>query len=70
MECLINLEQSFPQDFSEPNTSATFKRELHIHSIGKKKFVAIRLHGLPIYILCFLVIRDSSQLSRLEKIPW
>lgn len=69
MECLINPEQSFPQDFSEPNTSATFKRVLHIHSKGGKISVAIRLHGLPIYILCFLDIRDSSQLSRLVKIP-
>lgn len=26
MERLINLQHSFPQDFSEPNTSANFKK--------------------------------------------
>lgn len=36
MECLINLQHSFPQDFSEPNTSATFKKEIHIHGLGTK----------------------------------
>lgn len=36
MECLINLQHSFPQDFSEPNTSTNFKKELHIRSTGKK----------------------------------
>lgn len=41
MECLINLQHSFPQDFSEPNTPATFKRELYIHSTGKNIYIYI-----------------------------